>query len=882
MRGTVPSGTHARIEAMKTILCSEEQKDPIWRSLLAERNVSAIRDVRLLTLSNLFRSEAREDRCATPLKLAHLLAERQEEFPVYRDMFPYPAFVGEILSFARSLALYGIHPEELPESTAGQKELQNILRLALTLPLSETECAARRNDVLTELSSLEDLEIRIRFEADPFRFRFLSELIEQNPKAVLRKEVRTPSVIEFRNARSVRQEAEACAQEIVRRGIPCAVVLADYGNTVMVTEQVFSRYEIPYSTLSSPCTPSLPGIFTVLARLALYKDSEHLLEALRHDAFPLPCREPLLSWLEHTLTDLSAPLLSGAISDALLMQEKKQAGVMDRMASEYFGSIEPWLSALLSVSAPGEALSAAYEVMKENPLVHVPSEMEAGLSILNHLNETLPLIQSEQDAVFVLREIDGIRIRTSRTASSFCTITDLFHPCEPAETLYVLGCSSRSFPGAPVMKGLFDESYVSNVASFPSLEERHTLFKEQLSWLEESSDRLIYSYASGDYQGRAIEPSFELTSRFSSPVPWVIDSLRPSVPSVHKLEPDTAASLYTKEDGRIHSSISRIERFFCCPYSWFLQSGLKIRRPMTAAMDAATAGNLQHAFMEHAAETAGKQYCSLTKEDIREFLSPSFVSLCAMYPKETTMITLWEERMIDGLERSLRILSKIEAAGPVWNPVAAESRFDQTITDGVQLNGIIDRIDESPASLRILDYKSSSKSLSEKKILAGLQLQLLSYLIIAVQERGLHPAGVYYFSLKPDNTPLKAGTFKKTNKTELFRDFSDPSLYESAEQSARRVNGWAIDDPLIDPSDYRLLFNPGTGFHDYDSIESLLKELYRIFYEDAVSGKTDVDPVEGACMFCDYRAVCRFHGEERTPEPVISEEISLKAGKEED
>lgn len=61
---------------------------------------------------------------------------------------------------------------------------------------------------------------------------------------------------------------------------------------------------------------------------------------------------------------------------------------------------------------------------------------------------------------------------------------------------------------------------------------------------------------------------------------------------------------------------------------------------------------------------------------------------------------------------------------------------------------LFDRIDTCLNDLRILDYKSSAKTLSEARVKAGLQLQLLTYLIIAVRKLGLQPAGAYYCSLK--------------------------------------------------------------------------------------------------------------------------------------
>ena len=46
-------------------------------------------------------AEETEEHYGMPLRLAHLLEHAEEPFPIYQEMFVYPAFIEEILSFAR-------------------------------------------------------------------------------------------------------------------------------------------------------------------------------------------------------------------------------------------------------------------------------------------------------------------------------------------------------------------------------------------------------------------------------------------------------------------------------------------------------------------------------------------------------------------------------------------------------------------------------------------------------------------------------------------------------------------------------------------------------------------------------------------------------------
>ena len=66
-------------------------------------------------------------------------------------------------------------------------------------------------------------------------------------------------------------------------------------------------------------------------------------------------------------------------------------------------------------------------------------------------------------------------------------VTDQTHPVRIAETTYVAGCSGQNWPGFPVCKGLFDESYVSCLKQYPSMEQRHDAYSSQLEWVMHSA-----------------------------------------------------------------------------------------------------------------------------------------------------------------------------------------------------------------------------------------------------------------------------------------------------------------------------------------------------------------------------------------------------------
>ena len=867
---------------MKTIICSEEQKNMIRHRLLKESGSPVITGIRLLSLSNILRQEEPSDEKADTLRLSKILKQKDDAFPIYRAMFRFPAFIQEILSFARECALYDIRPEQLPADTASERELAGILAEALALPLKEKKIAASRAKLLAEAAAYSPAEFAVRFEADPFRSRFLKDLRSAIPDVSGSSETGTCRHTELRYAPGVRQEIEACAQDIVRRNTPCAVVLCGYETQFPVLRQVFERYGIPFSAVHESFRSAAVDAFVSLARYALYKDRSSFLECMEADAFPAHAGIRLIRHFAAAVNDEGYTPLSGQISSEFFERDHKAADKLDQKAQTFLSDIGSVLTPLQNASTPSEALTAAFEALRASGITKDPRELGAALALRTRLNQTLPLIETEEDALFVLREIDASSCSVSEPMPSFCMVTDLSHPTEPVNTMYVLGCSGKQYPGVPLRKGLFDEPYAAKVSGYPTMEERYALWMDQLSWLENNSDTVIYSYAASDYQGREIQPAFDIISKPVSGQPWTIEKVRPLGPREHSILPETAQALY-ETDGQILSSVSRIERWFSCPYSWFLQSGLKVRKEQRGGLEQSDIGTLQHAVLEHAVNSFHKDYTAVSEEEIRSFLKPAFSSLRAMHPDEEIRASLCEERMVHSLLQTMQFLKETEEAAPSWTPEKAEEKFEEPITPHVRLNGCIDRIDFSGASLRILDYKSSKKTLSEKKIKAGLQLQLLSYLIVACRRENRRPAGAFYISMKPESGKSEPGSFGKTNKNGVLNDTcDDASALKEAMIRERRLNGWSFDDPLISNDDYKRLFSPGTGRYSYEAVEQCITELYEYFHEHACEGMIDVDPVAGACTFCDYKAICRYHLPPRAPKDLVMKDIPLKKGKEAD
>ncbi len=859
----------------RTIICSEYQKERIYHTLSLSSHSASLTGTELLSPGTLLHSDAEEDRYATMMIFAQRLKDIAGSLTVYRDMLKYPAFISEILSFARECALYGITEEMLPRDTLSEQELALILGEALRMPLEELY-VYRNYDELLRKAIEKKPEFSILFETDIFRRRFLDKVISGTGNTSVISSAIPAETEHVRYALSTRQEIEAAAQEICRNEKPCNIILTDRQAQLPVLEQVFERYGIPFCPIEEQVYPQAVLIYISLAEFAVRKDAESLIRIMRTGGFSMTAASDLIPFAQRVLTDISIDRdIHQLIRNKDFASEADKTRDLCRRLADYLESVNDETGILLNSEDPASALKNAYRLLQRHPRMTDSAQLKAGTSIRTILSQSLPYVHTEEDADLVLSMINNIRIGTDTLTTDFCTVTDLTHPVDAKEAVYILGCSARNYPGIPVRKGLFDEIYTAKIPAFPSLEERHESYMKQLFWIRSSGRTLIWSYATNDYQGRNIEPAFEVTSRLgNSGVPWKPVSLKPVRTPRHALDEDTAKELFLKNDGKIHGSISRFERWYQCPYSYFIESGLSIRRFDTPSLDSATIGTIQHAFMETMVNTYSKDYASVTEQEILAFLKPWFDDLKVMNPHDTWQIDLTMERMCKGLLRSLMFLTEAEK-NTIYRPCEPEKKFEHDITDDIQLNGIIDRIDTSGDLFRIIDYKSSVHKLSESSVKAGIQLQLLSYVFAAEKKIGKIPSGACYFSMQSKAVTEKAASFK-TKGIVPEEDLTDEAYLKDLSDAERRFTGWSFANDETDENFKQYFSMP---LYDLEKVRQCIKELYEYFRTHLLAGEIQVDPLDNACMFCLNAPVCRNTNGTRKASPVVMADEKLKVGK---
>ena len=216
------------------------------------------------------------------------------------------------------------------------------------------------------------------------------------------------------------------------------------------------------------------------------------------------------------------------------------------------------------------------------------------------------------------------------------------------------------------------------------------------------------------------------------------------------------------------TSISKLERYRSCPFSYYLQYGLKIKPQEELKIQTLNTGTFIHEVIDEFFGTVrevGIKLEEITEEQLSEIINKIIDSKLGQNKNYIFTSTAKYRALVIRLKKIIKKALKYIIGTIVqsrFKVLGTEVEFGEkgkykpirlTLEDGkrIEIIGKIDRIDtaqgEDGKYLRIIDYKSSAKNIDLNEVYAGLQIQLLTYLDAACKEEDLMPAGVLYFSM---------------------------------------------------------------------------------------------------------------------------------------
>lgn len=358
-----------------------------------------------------------------------------------------------------------------------------------------------------------------------------------------------------------------------------------------------------------------------------------------------------------------------------------------------------------------------------------------------------------------------------------------------------------------------------------------------------------------------------------------------------RLRPELTTGLYGES---FVSSVSRIESYYSCPFQHYASFGLGLRERTEFTLEAPAIGDLFHAALKWVSDETmrlGKSWAELTREECWKLaraavddISPYFFNRILL---STNRYVYIKRKLMHIIQRTIYSLST-QAKATVFRPVAIEAAFGPGEElpaleiplrrgDSMKLRGRIDRVDASEIGgknyVRVVDYKSSARSLDLTEVYYGLSLQMMTYLDVALENAdewlGFHadPAGVLYMHIH--NPMIRSGS-------ELT-----PELLEAEVAKSYKMRGYLLDDQevvigmdadigrssAIVPASIKTdgTFAKSSKVLSSDDLQ-MMRSYVRTRHQKAgdamLAGDTRVYPYKlrdkMPCQFCSYRSVCQF------------------------
>lgn len=327
----------------------------------------------------------------------------------------------------------------------------------------------------------------------------------------------------------------------------------------------------------------------------------------------------------------------------------------------------------------------------------------------------------------------------------------------------------------------------------------------------------------------------------------------------------------------MRTSVTRLEAYNQCPFSYFAKYILKLEPKKTFEVNASDSGSFLHDFLDRFSsfvvssvdadgkpltwETIDNDFIKLnTPQILKEVLSGVNTHML-----EIPRIKALFERLCRTAEQSVYAVRN-HIVKSDFVPMGYEISFDEDgtfkptkikLADGhsVILRGRIDRADEFTAKLadgtegkfvRIVDYKSSDKTLSLSNVYHGIQLQLFVYLS-TLCDSGYAPAGILYCNL---SDPLIS----------VSPDASEEDIIKQKFES-RRMDGIIL-------SEYSMLEHMGGSeilktkqavtAKNFNSMFRHINKVIKKTAQDIYGGKFPIKCSDDACTWCEYNQLCRF------------------------
>ena len=342
---------------------------------------------------------------------------------------------------------------------------------------------------------------------------------------------------------------------------------------------------------------------------------------------------------------------------------------------------------------------------------------------------------------------------------------------------------------------------------------------------------------------------------------------------------------------KLNTSVSQLERYRSCPFSYYLQYGLKLKEKEELKIQSFNTGSFMHETIDEFFEYVREEQILLTQieeDKIKEIVS-QIIDKNLNLSKNYIFTATAKYKVL--VKRLKRIVSKalkyiietliysdfdIEGTEIEFNKKGKYPPIVLELDNGkkVEITGKIDRIDTADSDdgkyLRIIDYKSSSKNIDLNEVYAGLQIQLLTYTDAICKAEDIMPAGVFYFSLLEQMIKADKKVSDEEIEDMIRKNFrmkglilADVKIIKMNDKTLKTGSSKIVPAAITQSGTVNEKWTNGVNKEQFKILQDYIDKTIKDISKEILSGKIDLKPYnkkgKTPCEYCSYKSICGFN-----------------------
>lgn len=343
---------------------------------------------------------------------------------------------------------------------------------------------------------------------------------------------------------------------------------------------------------------------------------------------------------------------------------------------------------------------------------------------------------------------------------------------------------------------------------------------------------------------------------------------------------------------KMESAASRIERYQSCRFSYFMQYGMRARQRAKATFSPVEMGTFLHFVLERffvQLHQQGKRLEELTQREgraiVRQCVDEFLEEERLQWNRESSRARHLMRRLTETVYAVVERLQQ-EFSRSQFQPLAFElglgmgedsvPPMEYHTPEGmtVRVVGKVDRVDgwekDGRLYIRVVDYKTGSRTFDFSDVYHGLTVQMLIYLFSIWQNGAqrfggeIQPGGVLYLHAYRPYVECRKIEAEETVQKEREKTYKMSGLVLEEE---------AVIDAMEHSDDGKRIFVPvklgkaglegnTATVEEFDKLRRYLERCIVRMAQQLYAGDISVDPyrkgMHTPCDYCDYRPACGF------------------------